>query len=297
MMKVWPNLFIVGVARAGTTSLAHCLGQHPDVFMAPVKEPYYFTRYHPAWVAVPHQELAYLDLFRHSGDAKYRGEATPAYFWDDESARSIKDASPEARIVISLREPVDRAYSEYSLLRRSTDERRPSFVEVVSEELQLSDQKGDDPRYNYVSHGLYADGVARFFDTFGRDRVHVLFFEEFASNPRAEIRKVYEFLQLEPEWADRINVSVKNRGGVPRNKLAERILYSPRARVAARWTLPPPARSWVERVLMQRPSANGATATASRMLEPVYAPDWRRLERLLGRPVPWSPAKAEDISS
>jgi Sulfotransferase domain len=288
MVKAWPNLFIVGVARAGTTSLAYSLGQHPDVFMAPVKEPYFFTRYHPDWVAVPREESAYLKLFHQSGDARYRAEATPAYFWDKESARSIKDASPEARIVISLREPVDRAYSEYSLLRRSTDERRPSFLAVVSEEIQLSDsERGDDPRYNYVARGVYAEGVARYLETFGRERVHVLFFEEFAEDPRAEVRRMYEFLDLDPDWADQITLMVKNRGGVPRNKLAEKILYSPRARMVARWTLPPVARSSVEKALLQRPNSRMDKAAASQMLQEVYAPDWRRLEGLLGRTVPW----------
>jgi hypothetical protein len=293
-MERWPNLFVVGVARAATTSLAYYLGQHPEVYMSPVKEPYFFTRYHPDWVGVPQEKAAYLELFRDADDAKYRGEATPAYFWDHESAGSIKAASPEARILISLREPVARAHSEYLLLRRSSYERRPSFAAVVSEELRLDEgERGDDPRYNYISRGLYTDGVTRFREMFGRDRVHVLFFEEFVENPRDQMRTVFEFLALDPEWADRIELAAKERGGAPRNKLAEALLYSPGARALARRAVPPAARSVIEAAFMRRPNhSNTDTATAARNLHQIYTHDRKRLENLLGRPAPWSPVQA-----
>jgi Sulfotransferase family len=292
-VTTWPNLFIVGVARAGTTSLASYLDQHPAIFMAPIKEPYFFTRYHPHWVSVPHDESAYLGLFRQGGGARYRGEATPAYFWDSESAHAIRSTSPDARIVISLREPIDRALSEYLLLRRTIYETRSSFLDVVSQELQMSnDIRGDDPRDNYVARGLYAEGVSRYFATFGRDRVHVVFFEEFVRDPRSEMRNLYAFLGVDTNWASRITVTVKNRGGVPRNKLAERLLYSPQARDVARWTLPPALRQRLESALM-RPADPSIEMAARRILEPFYAPDWRQLEDLLGRPVPWTRQQAD----
>lgn len=288
MVSPWPNLFVAGVARGGTTSLAYCLGQHPDVFMSPVKEPHFFTRYHPDWLAVPKDESAYLELFRQGSGAKYRCEATAAYFWDRGSAEAIRGASPEARIVISLREPVDRAYSEYLLLRRSTYEQRPSFLAAVSEEMQLpGHEHDDDPRHNYVARGLYAEGVARFFDTFGRDHVHVLFFEEFVANPQAELRELYGFLGLDPEWAERVDLTGRNRGGVARNKLAEKLLYSPPARIAARWIIPPIARSSIERALMKPPDPDVEVTEATKRLRHLYARDQRRLERLLRRAVPW----------
>ena len=290
----WPNLFIVGVARAATTSLADYLGQHPDVFMAAVKEPYFFTHYHPDWVEVPQEESEYLSLFRPGGAARYRCEATPAYFWDEESARSIKRASPDARIVISLREPVGRAYSEFALLRR-TVERRRSFLAAISEELRLTEaERGDDPRYNYVSRGLYSEGVARFLQTFGPDHVHVLFYKELVANPRAEMRRLYEFLDLDPAWAGRIDLRARNQGGVARNKLADKLLYSPLARSVGRRLVPPGARSSVERALMQPATGDSEVGRASRLLRQVYAEDQRRLERLLGRQVPWRLDQAGD---
>lgn len=284
----WPNLFIVGVARGGTTSLAECLDQHPDVFMSPVKEPHFFTRYHPDGLAVTDDETAYLKLFRQGSEAEYRGEATTAYFWDAASAEAIRDASPDARIVISLREPVSRAYSEYLLLRRSTHERRASFPAAVAEEMALTDGERDDhPQHNYVARGRYADGVARFFDTFGRERVHILFFEEFVAKPRAELRALYEFLGLDPEWAERADLTVRNQGGIARNKLAGKLLYSPPARIVGRSLIPESARAWVEGALMRPVTPDSEVAKARRLLEQVYMTDQRHLRRLLGRPVPW----------
>lgn len=297
-MAQWPNLFIVGVARAGTTSLAYYLGQHPDVFMSPVKEPYFFTRYHPHWVAVPHEETAYLELFSSSGNAAYRGEATPAYFWDEESAAAIKRASPDARILISLRTPVLRAQSEYLLLRRRGYERRPSFVGVVREEMELAeDKRDDDPRNNYVFRSLYAAGVERYFETFGRERVRVVFFEEFVADPLAELGRIFDFLGVEQGPLNRIDLEVPNRGGVPRNGLVERVFYSRRARKLARSIIPPAARASVERTLMRPHGSTAAAVQALRLLEPTLELDRERLERLLDRPVPWAASERQSAES
>jgi hypothetical protein len=286
-MTNWPNLFVVGAARAGTTSLAYYLDQHPDIFMSRVKEPYYFTHYHPDWVSVPHERSAYLELFRDGDSARYRGEASPAYLWDETSAGAIKEASPDARIIVSLRNPITRAYSEYLLLRRSIEEQRASFYEVVTQELKLDKQaRGDDPRYNYVARGQYAEGLSRFFDTFGRDRVHVVFFEEFVRDPADGMRRIFEFLGVSPDVANRITFDIKNQGGVPRNKLAEKLLYSSRARAVARRALPLAARSELERRLMRSPDSN-IEPRARQALERVYSGDRRSLELLLSRPVPW----------
>ena len=83
----WPNLFVVGAAKAGTTSLWRYLDQHPAIYMSPVKEPHYFSSFTPGLFPAVKDEGEYLELFRDAGDAPLRGEASASYLWDVEDPR------------------------------------------------------------------------------------------------------------------------------------------------------------------------------------------------------------------
>src|SRR5437763_505157 len=102
----WPNLFVVGAPKAGTTSLWLYLDRHPDIWMAPVKEPQFFSG---LW----YDQDSYLRLFAPGARFKLRGEASPSYLAKAGVAEASKRVSPDARIVIMLRDPVERAYSKY----------------------------------------------------------------------------------------------------------------------------------------------------------------------------------------
>src|SRR5919108_5774969 len=108
----WPNLFIVGAAKAGTTSLYHYLAQHPDVYMAPMKEPHFFSQIRPdpkLEAFFPHvdNEAKYLALFAAAGDEKVRGEASTSYLWHPDVADAIRSKRPDAKIVAMLRDPLE----------------------------------------------------------------------------------------------------------------------------------------------------------------------------------------------
>src|SRR5918999_4531871 len=111
----WPNLFVVGAARAATTSLWRYLDEHHDIWMALVKEPNFFSGVPAVLAPTVHDEASYLRLFAPGAACKLRGEASTSYLWHEGVPAAIKRASPEARIVISLRDPVERAYSAYWL--------------------------------------------------------------------------------------------------------------------------------------------------------------------------------------
>ena len=110
---MWPNFFIVGAAKAGTTSLYQYLKQIPGIYMSPVKEPHYFSRrvipddhhYRPI-----RDKEKYLSLFKKVNNEKVVGEASPTYLRDPEAPRLIHQVSPNARILISLRDPIERPF-------------------------------------------------------------------------------------------------------------------------------------------------------------------------------------------
>jgi Sulfotransferase domain len=270
-----PNLFIVGVARGGTTSLWSYLDQHPDVFMAAVKEPYYFSDHYKS-DPFPKDRDAYLSLFAAGRDARWRGEASTAYFWDPSSAARIEQASPSARILISLRNPADRAYSEYLKKVRSGEEQR-GLLPAIREEIALGPQHGG--RSAFLASGFYIESLERYLEGFGAN-VHVLFFEELAADPRGEVRRIFEFLEVDPNVAEEIEVTIENRSYVPRRG-ARRILGS-RARAA----LPDRVKSTLDRLLL-RSSQPVLPPEARRLLDEVYSGEREQLRSILRREPSW----------
>src|SRR3989304_10189805 len=116
MMERWPNLFIVGAPKSGTTSLHAYLDKIDDIFMSPIKEPNYFSA---QTVSIKHpvnpirDKKKYLKLFQKGIHNKYIGEASPSYLADSEASKLIHQVSPNAKIIISLRDPIDRVFSHY----------------------------------------------------------------------------------------------------------------------------------------------------------------------------------------
>jgi hypothetical protein len=290
--RQWPNLFVVGVARGGTSSLAYYLGQHPDIYMSSVKEPYFFSRAYMRHLHFPKNEDAYLDLFEEAESARWRGEASSAYFWDEESGPWIKRASPEARIVISLRDPVARAYSGYWHAVRLAGEGRP-FLEVIRSELDAAPEDERGPGVHAPGHvgaGHYADGVERYVRLFG-DNLHILFFDELVADPRNEVRKIFDFLDIDAGVADEIEVGARNASVAPRNSVTRRLLGFRAVRAFGRAVVPQALHPRVESVF-RKGRVPELEAEARELLEVTYSADQERLEALLGRQPPWRSARA-----
>jgi hypothetical protein len=277
----WPNLFIVGVPRAGTTSLWHYLGCHPDIFTAAVKEPHFFSARKPRFAPSIGDERRYLSLYRGAGVQRYLCDASAGYLYDPVAAEAIRHRSPQAKIIASLRDPVERAFSAYLGSIRYGERR--SFEEAIYQ--QSSD--GSREWSPHVAAGFYSDPLARYIRLFGRESVHALFFEELISDPESELRRVFEFLGVEADLAATIDFKPYNRFARPRNRLAATISSSRRLRRASRLVLPIAARDWIDKRLnvpRQRPAME---PEVRQLLERAYAPERSRLEALLGRELPW----------
>jgi Sulfotransferase family len=276
----WPNLFVVGAGKGGTTSLWHYLGQHPDAFMSAVKEPCFFaTSSFPRATPVVDEARDYLRLFADSRDERLVGEASPTYLAAEEAPVRIKAASPDAKILVSLREPVDRVHSLYLEMVKNGGERR-SFREAVADEVMRAID-----RPPYVNSTLYAAFVQRYLETFG-DRVFVLFFEELAANPRRTMRAVYRFLGVDHNFAERLNVAARNRFAMPRGELAGALIGSRPVRQAARRLVPPSLRDPIYSILLRPVDKPRPDPGTVRLLSEVFEGDVLALGELLGRPFP-----------
>ena len=200
-----PNFFIVGAAKAGTTSLWHSFRSHPEVFVPQDirhKEPAYFSP-----LSVRPDEQAYLRLYSQA-NSKQRmiGDASAHYLTDPDSPQLIHNFCRAAKIVIVLRDPAARAYSLYNWMAAAGFEYARDFKHALRLEEQRSKKAIPNKwepeyfwNYMYYRSGLYADQVRRYLELFPRDHVLLLRFGDLVKDYQSTFDKVCRFLEVSPQ--------------------------------------------------------------------------------------------------
>lgn len=282
-----PDLFIVGAAKCGTTALHAMLSAHPEVGMASVKELHYFSA-----PAVPsglvsrarfvEDEATYLSLFPR-GDFRVVGEASTSYLSSPEAPARIAAFNPFARIIIVLRDPVERAFSQYLMDVREGAETRDFASALAADDRIPSRTWGDAALYTDL--GMYAEQVERYLDTFGPRRVLLLESDRLLSEPDAVLAEVEDFLGVTPGLSARsAHGADTNSFAVARSGAALAALRSERVRGTARALLPLGMRRVIkERILLRRAVKPLVPEAIREVLMDLYAPDIERLRRLTGR--------------
>src|SRR5436190_6023827 len=194
-----PNFVIIGAPRSGTTSLAHSLSQHPEVFVTmQVKELHFFdTANFNRGLDWYREQFSGAD----AAGAKAAGEATPTYMYDDTAMKRIAQTVPDARLVAILRNPVDRAYSHY-WMNRSLD--REDLLFPVAIEAEAGRLSGTDPRaarrYGYVERGRYLPYLKAVTARFSPNQLHIMITEDLDRDPTRQWKALCEFLDVDPSF-------------------------------------------------------------------------------------------------
>jgi hypothetical protein len=192
---VQPTFLIMGAQKAGTTSLYDAITRHPMVGRASKKEVHFFDRYYDRGMAW------YYDQFPIASHQSHVGEATPVYMYDAEVRDLIASHLPYVKIIITLRDPVSRAYSHFWHSHRYGREELASFEEAVEAEPERLAVSGPRQRsfWSYVDRGRYIDQLEALEKLFGRDSICVVTLEETKKDPEAEISKALRHLRLDPD--------------------------------------------------------------------------------------------------
>ncbi len=288
IMETWPNFFIVGVLKAGTTSLYAYLEKTPNVYMSPVKEPRYFNSEEfnsqfPGLGVGVREKSKYLELFQGVKNEKAIGEASPTYLSDPDAAKRIHQIVPEAKIIIILRDPVQRAFSHYSMMRLKGREKK-SFQELIAERINKKHDKTNEYNF-YFDPGFYTEQVKRYLNLFGEKQVKILFFEDFVKDPKKIIKEVLELLKINSELPDVIG---ENYGGYfePRGKIQQKILQSPSIlKMSAK--VPNSLRWKIKNMLIKNGNKPNMTEPERISLESYYLNDAKNLQLLLKKKIPW----------
>lgn len=318
-MTALPNLFVVGAMKAGTTTLYRYLAGHPDVFMSPIKEPNYFSgegemdRVAPLHGAASAGLDAYLDgpmaerhmayvpdrgrylrLFRDAGRQPWRGEASPSYLFSAVAPGAVREASPGARVVILLREPLDRALSHYRMDLGEGLVRAP-FARAVRED-RRAEGMGYPTESLYLAMGMYARQVRRWMDAFP-GRVRVYLFDDLRADPRALTDDLAGFLGVDPAGF-RAGARHENRAMAPRWVALNWLLHHSGAKTLVSRVTPRPVLSAGKRLWYRDPGGVEVPPALAAELRAVFAPDVAELAGLIGRDLArWMPAGASEAAA
>lgn len=213
--KARPDFLIVGAARAGTTSLYYWLKQHPEVFMPDIKEPSYFVHGY----GISDWEK-YLSLFEPGRGKKAIGEASAAYLAAPESPRWIREILGDVKIIILLRNPVERAWSLYCWMVMEGYEWISNFEQALAEEEKRFNNRTfrqSNPEYfwdyMYFRSGLYYEQVKRYIDLFG-ENVRVYLFDDLINLPKRVYADICNFLGINESFSP--TFTPQNPSRVPR---------------------------------------------------------------------------------
>ena len=288
IMERWPNLFLVGAPKAGTSSLYAYLTNTEGIYMSPLKEPNFFsiTIILENSTAKPiRDKKKYLSLFKKGEDQKFLGEASPEYLSDVEAPKLIHEVSPNAKIIISLRDPVERAFSSYFMFKR-LGLMKSTFLNVLNKYLEKK-KKGLKSPLGLLEMGLYYEPVNRYLNIFGPKQIKIIIFEEFIKEPKKTMEEVLEFLDIKSS-IDNFKEVVYNKYGVPRGPFLRLLLKDKTTfRIIERF-IPTSARKFLkENLLMKNEPKPKINLEARKILVDFYKEDVEKLEKLLGKKFPW----------
>jgi hypothetical protein len=303
-----PDFLLVGAAKSATTSLYYYLSQHPGIRMTSVKENWFFSflgnppRYTSPGVLshVVSSVEDYVKLFAGARPDQKLGDASPSYLYTyRDTLRNIRAVYPprhldDLRIIISLREPVSRAYSQYWTFRRVALE--PLSFDAAIEEQVVAERIRDNWNifYDYAGFGRYYEQVKAYVEAFGSDRVLILLYDDVQRDPVGVCQRICAFVGADAAFVPDVSRRYNDLTGEPRRKWLLRILTSKhpvkRALAAgvkallARLPREPTVKAvdgFVRRVFQHR-RVDMTPQTRTR-LKQAFADDVRRLEALIGR--------------
>jgi hypothetical protein len=233
-MAHWPTFLIVGAAKAGTTSLYHYLGQHPDVFVSSLKEPNFFAfKGRNLSFSGPGDTRcnklsrtsvkAYQQLFSSAGEAKARGEASPSSLYYPQASDRIHQYVPDIRIIVSLRDPVNRSYSNYLMMVMQGREPCRDFSKALERELPRL-AAGWSYFWGYTQLGFYYKQLKRYYRLFSQDQIHVCLLDDLANRPLQTVQSLYGFIGVDRSYQPDLSTQ-HNPSGAPESKILHWLLY------------------------------------------------------------------------
>ena len=285
MKSLRPSFFIVGAPKAGTSALHAFLTAHPEVCMSRIKEPNYFSHDLIAKQKLYYESenvktiKEYRDLFECSDSAVIAGEASVSYLFYPDIAKRIYEFDPVSKIIISLRQPVSRAFSHYQM---------DFSLGLVNYDFDTIIRNGADHPLTgiyfqqYVLLGDYAVQVQRYLEIFPQDQIFILLYEELAGKPDNILRDLCNFLGVNTDTKtsnlEKVNVTAAAKSSVIR-----KLYSSPAMRKFSNTLLSSGMKSRLREKLFSKESLPVLSPFAAKHLRQRYQKDLVELQKLTGK--------------
>jgi hypothetical protein len=269
-----PDFIGIGAQKAGTSWIHACLYEHPQIYMPPEKELHFFSRHYSkgfAW---------YEEHFAKCPEGRLAGEFSPTYLYDPEAPQRMHAHLPDVKLIVCLRDPVERAVSAYRYaIKMGTIPPSVTFDEVVR------------TRPAYVEHGFYHAQLTRYLKFFDKAQLLITIYEEISEDPARFIRDVYHFLGVDPGYhPSMLDRKVNASLGAARSTKLDQLMRGVATRLrraglgGLAWAI---ARSkpveFLNRVNRYSPADNVVSASRRKEMQTLFSTEVTALEQLIGR--------------
>jgi len=245
-----PNFFVIGAAKAGSTTIYDGLSQHPDVFMSPIKETnffsyvdmsekYFSSRYQASinfnltkYLAQQNRRAVHIAnvtnldeyklLFRDAAHETAIGEASNSYLFCPSTASQIHKKIKSPKFIIILRNPVDRAWSHYLMNLKLGHVTHSDFITEYENDSRTNPQ-GWGITSNYDKLGRYVNQIKRYFSLFPRESFHISLFDQLQNNQSELFESIFEFLEVDSKALASRQI-LSNRAAKPRFRTLNKLL-------------------------------------------------------------------------
>ena len=283
-----PNFFIVGGSKCGTTNISYYLNLHPKIFFSELNEPYYFCKWD-----VPEEYnrnsmitnmKKYLDLFKNVKNEIIVGEASSPYLTCPHAALEIKKAFPNSKILISIRNPIERSHSAYFSYQFMKPNEQ-NFFQMIKAHEELINKK-----IFYIDSilesGFYTKSINRFQEIFGKKNVKIIIFEDYIKNTTENLNSILNFLGIQ----DKIEFEEQSKGSyrVPKNLLSKTLLNNKKFRKISTILIPTVMRQKLgDKYFLKQEKKPQMLENERNYLKELYKNEVTDLEKFLGKKLPW----------
>lgn len=261
---VFPNTFIIGVQKAGTTTLDDWMSQHPEIYCYDtLKDIHLFARFKSKEAIL--QRLS-------KEPARYNNQpvilqSAVNYLYFPELLQEMHNYAPESKLICILRNPVDRALSSYNYFRKMLRETRSIEDALIYSPKETGGEfNNDNSDLTYIEHGFYAQQIEKCLKIFNAERLLILDYDELSQHPEELLRKLFTFLNIDTDF--RPDMNAKNVTGSVKNQFVQQTIIKRRN----------PLRKWI----------------VDHIVDPVFPVGKRK--QLKQRIFEWNTGKAKPVS-
>jgi len=300
-----PNFFIVGAAKSGTTSLYNYLRQHPQIYLPPVKEVYFFAtdidnnKFRPDYARDVNINInkwlesgmktelfqafisdweKYKRIFQFAAGKKAVGEMTNAYLYSTQAAKNISQKFPDAKIIMILRNPVERLFSHY-LMDLRTGYEAENFLPSLKKDMS-SEVKGWGISNLYLELGMYHEQVKRYLDNFPAEQVKIFLYNDFKKDAGLVLKEISRFLEVDSSFQFDISRSY-NTASVPKTKWLGKFVQRNRGINFLKSRLPKQWNTRLKKILFTSRNKPEMTGEERKFVADLYKEDIKKLSLLI----------------